>query len=68
MRFRIRDRFNSGSGFCKVPFVTEKSIDNHNTTNVTYIDNFHTDVVNVSEGNSRENRALTREIFIKLGD
>lgn len=54
--------------FCKTPFVTEKAINNYNTTNVTNIGNLHADVVNVSEDNSRENRVLSGETFIKLKD
>lgn len=54
--------------FCKTPFVTEKAINNYNTTNVTNIGNLHADVVNVSEDNSRENRVLSGETFIKLED
>lgn len=54
--------------FCNTPFVTEKAINNYNTTNVTNIGNLHADVVNVSDDQSRDNRVRSGETFLKLQD
>lgn len=53
--------------FCGTPFITEKVINNYNTTNVTNIGNLHADVVNVSDSSSIDNRIKSAETFIKLG-
>ena len=54
--------------YCHTPFVTEKAINNYNTTNVTNIGNLHADVVNVSDDQSRDNRVKSGETFIKMND
>ena len=54
--------------YCHTPFVTEKAINNYNTTNVTNIGNLHADVVNVSYDQSRDNRVKSGETFIKMND
>ena len=53
-------------GFCGTPFITEKVINNYNTTNVTNIGNLHADVVNVSDEKSIDNRVKAAETFMKL--
>lgn len=54
--------------FCNTPFITEKAINHYNTTNVTNIENLHADVVNILDDNSKENKVLSGDTFIKLGD
>lgn len=54
--------------FCNTPFVTEKAINNYNTTNVTNIGSLHADVVNLSDDRSRDNRVKSGETFIKMQD
>lgn len=54
--------------YCHTPFVTEKAINNYNTTNVTNIENLHADVVNVSDEQSRDNRVKSGETFIMMND
>lgn len=54
--------------YCHTPFVTEKAINNYNTTNVTNIGNVHADVLNISDDKSRDNRVKSGETFIKMND
>ena len=54
--------------FCHTPFITEKAINNYNTTNVTNIDHLHADVVNVNDENSLENHLKSGDTFIELGN
>lgn len=57
---------------CKTPFITERAINNYNTTNVvnnvTNIDSLNADVVNVASSDSVENLLRTAETFVKFGD
>lgn len=53
---------------CQTPFITEKVINNYNTTNVTNIGSLHADVVQLSDTHSIDNRVKSGETFIKLGD
>ncbi len=54
--------------FCNTPFITEKAINNYNTTNVTNIGNLHADVVKISDEHSIDNRVRSGDTFIKLED
>lgn len=54
--------------YCHTPFVTEKAINNYNTTNVTNIENLHADVVNVTDEFSIENRIKAGNTFLNLGE
>ncbi len=40
--------------FCNTPFITEKAINNYNTTNVTNIENLHADIVNLCAKSDEE--------------
>lgn len=40
---------------CKTPFITEKAINNFNTTNITNIDTINAEVVNVENSDSADN-------------
>lgn len=54
--------------YCHTPFITEKAINNYNTTNITNIGNLHANVVNVSDSQSIDNRVKSGETFIRLND
>lgn len=54
--------------YCHTPFITEKAINNYNTTNITNIGNLHANVVNVSDSQSIDNRVKSGETFIQLND
>lgn len=51
---------------CHTPFITEKAINNYNTTNVTNIGSLHADVVQLSDERSIDNRVKSGDTFIKL--
>ncbi len=52
--------------YCHTPFITEKAINNYNTTNVTNIGSLHADVVQLSDERSIDNRVKSGDTFIKL--
>lgn len=52
--------------YCNTPFITEKAINNYNTTNITNIDNLHADVVNINNDASLDSRVKAGETFIKF--
>ncbi|MGN1304758.1 MAG: hypothetical protein ACI4YB_06950 [Oscillospiraceae bacterium] len=54
--------------YCKTPFITQKAINHYSTTNVTNIDRFHAEVVNMTDDSSRDNRVKAGETFISLND
>ncbi len=54
--------------FCGTPFITQKAINNYNTTNVTNIGNLHADVVQVYDENSIDSRIKSGNTFLKLKD
>lgn len=54
--------------FCHTPFITEKAINNYNTTNITNIGNLHADVLNINDKQSIDNRVKSGETFLKLHD
>lgn len=54
--------------YCKTAFITEKAINNYNTTNVTNIGKLHADVLNMTDDSSRDSRVRSGETFIKLND
>lgn len=53
---------------CHTPFITEKAINNYNTTNVTNISSLHADVVQLSDERSIDNRVKSGDTFIKLNE
>ncbi|MBQ6908079.1 MAG: hypothetical protein IJQ28_06850, partial [Clostridia bacterium] len=53
---------------CHTAFVTEKAINNYNTTNVTNIGSLHADVVKINDSNSIDNQVKSGDTFIKLND
>lgn len=54
--------------YCKTPFITQKAINHYSTTNVTNIDRFHAEVVNMTDDSSRDNRVKAGETFITLNN
>ncbi|MDE7267156.1 MAG: hypothetical protein K2N89_06810 [Lachnospiraceae bacterium] len=54
--------------YCRTSFVTEKAINNYNTTNVTQIKNLQTDAIILNDTTSIDNRVRAGETFIKLGN
>lgn len=54
--------------YCHTPFITEKAINNYNTTNVNNIGNLHAEVVNVYDDISIDNRVKSGETFIRQND
>ena len=57
--------------FCGTPFITEKVINNYNTTNVTNnvtnIESLHADVVKISDERGIDSRVKAAETFMSLG-
>lgn len=53
---------------CKTPFITEKAINNFNTTNVTNIDTINAEVVNVESSDSASNLSRTAETLTNFGE
>lgn len=54
--------------YCNTPFVTEKAINNYNTTYVTNIGHLHADVVHINDDSSRDSRVKSGETFLKFND
>ena len=54
--------------YCKTLFITEKAINNYNTTNITNIDTLNAEVVNVESSDSATNLARTAEAFVSFGE
>lgn len=54
--------------YCNTPFITEKAINNYNTTYVTNIGHLHADVVNINDDSSRDSRVKSGETFLKFND
>lgn len=54
--------------YCNTPFITEKAINNYNTTYVTNIGNLHADVVHINDDSSRDSRVKSGETFLKFND
>ncbi len=53
---------------CDTPFITEKAINNYNTTNVTNIDTINAEVINVESSDSATNLARTAETLVNFGE
>ncbi len=54
--------------YCNTPFITEKAINNYNTTYVTNIGHLHADVVHINDDSSRDSRVKSGETFLKFND
>lgn len=54
--------------YCNTPFITEKAINNYNTTYVTNIGHLHADVVHINDDSSRDSRVKSGEAFLKFND
>ena len=54
--------------YCNTPFITEKAINNYNTTYVTNIGHLHADVVHINDDSSRDSRVKSGETFLKFDD
>ncbi len=54
--------------YCNTPFITEKAINNYNTTYVTNIGHLHADVVHINDDSSRNSRVKSGETFLKFND
>lgn len=54
--------------YCDTPFITEKAINNYNTTYVTNIGHLHADVVHINDDSSRDSRVKSGETFLKFND
>ena len=54
--------------YCNTPFITEKAINNYNTTYVTNIGHLHADVVHINYDSSRDSRVKSGETFLKFND
>ena len=54
--------------YCNTPFITEKAINNYNTTYVTNIGHLHADVVHINDDSSRDSRVKSGETFLKVDD
>lgn len=54
--------------YCNTPFITEKAINNYNTTYVTNIGHLHADVVHINDDSSRYSRVKSGETFLKFND
>ena len=54
--------------YCDTPFITEKAINNYNTTYVTNIGHLHADVVHINDDRSRDSRVKSGETFLKFND
>ncbi len=54
--------------FCHTAFITEKAINNYNTTIVNNIDTLHADVVKINDDQSIDNRVKSGETFLKMND
>lgn len=53
---------------CRTPFITEKAINNYNTTNITNIGSIHADYVQLNDTHSIDNRVKSGDTFILLGE
>ena len=54
--------------YCNTPFITEKAINNYNTTYVTNIGHLHADVLHINDDSSRDSRVKSGETFLKFND
>lgn len=54
--------------YCNTPFITEKAINNYNTTYVTNIGHLHADVVHINDDSSRDSKVKSGETFLKFND
>ena len=54
--------------YCNTPFITEKAINNYNTTYVTNIGHLHADVVHINDDSSRDSRVKSGETFLEFND
>lgn len=54
--------------YCNTPFITEKAINNYNTTYVTNIGHLHADVIHINDDSSRDSRVKSGETFLKFND
>lgn len=52
--------------FCGTAFITEKAINNYNTTNITNISKLDAEVVNVMSSESQENLHKTGQTFVQM--
>lgn len=54
--------------FCDTPFITEKAINNYNTTYHIKIDTLHAAAVHINDDSSRDNRVKSGETHIRFND